>query len=172
MVRTKRPQWAPAAWRSGASSGTLTVVARRSAILDPRATSSWRDLTRSSRRSSLRLRRRSRRLGFRLSVTACQGHGTLENGPNGYAEAFRGGRGVGVFRLHSDRLAVEQAALDPNFAALNYDDDLVAGESPADDRPQAHAERGRVGEERPSGGVDRLLRDDRGHDVYPAGLCA
>jgi hypothetical protein len=36
MVRTKRPQWAPAAWRSGASSGTLTVVARRSAILDPR----------------------------------------------------------------------------------------------------------------------------------------
>ena len=25
MVRTKRPQWQPLAWRSGASSGTVTV---------------------------------------------------------------------------------------------------------------------------------------------------
>src|SRR5688572_22293304 len=33
IVRTKRPQWQPLAWRSGASSGTVTVVARTSAIL-------------------------------------------------------------------------------------------------------------------------------------------
>ena len=32
MVRTKRPQWQPLAWRSGASSGTVTVVARISTI--------------------------------------------------------------------------------------------------------------------------------------------
>src|SRR5579859_3114296 len=31
-VRTKRPQCAPFEWRSGASSGTVTVVARRSVI--------------------------------------------------------------------------------------------------------------------------------------------
>jgi len=33
MVRTNRPQCAPAACRSGASSGTVTVVARRSAMV-------------------------------------------------------------------------------------------------------------------------------------------
>src|ERR1017187_3369935 len=32
MVRTKRPQWHPLAWRNGASSGTVTVVARISRI--------------------------------------------------------------------------------------------------------------------------------------------
>src|SRR5215475_12153457 len=32
MVRTKRPQWQPLAWRSGASRGTVTVVARISRI--------------------------------------------------------------------------------------------------------------------------------------------
>src|SRR5947209_12107594 len=32
MVRTKRPQCAPAAWRSGASSGTATVVARKAVM--------------------------------------------------------------------------------------------------------------------------------------------
>src|ERR1019366_1842096 len=32
MVRTKRPQWQPLAWRNGASSGTVTVVARISTI--------------------------------------------------------------------------------------------------------------------------------------------
>src|SRR6185312_16204099 len=32
IVRMKRPQWAPAAWRSGASSGTATVVALMSTI--------------------------------------------------------------------------------------------------------------------------------------------
>src|ERR1043165_3385141 len=32
MVRTKRPQWQPLAWRRGASSGTVTVVARISVI--------------------------------------------------------------------------------------------------------------------------------------------
>src|ERR1019366_10639858 len=32
MVRTKRPQWQPLAWRNGASSGTVTVVARTSRI--------------------------------------------------------------------------------------------------------------------------------------------
>src|SRR5579863_2275872 len=32
MVRTKRPQWQPLAWRRGASSGTVTVVARISRI--------------------------------------------------------------------------------------------------------------------------------------------
>ena len=32
MVRTKRPQWQPLAWRNGASSGTVTVVARISRI--------------------------------------------------------------------------------------------------------------------------------------------
>src|SRR2546430_7902773 len=32
MVRTKRPQWHPLAWRSGATSGTETGVARISAI--------------------------------------------------------------------------------------------------------------------------------------------
>jgi hypothetical protein len=31
-VRTKRPQWQPFAWRKGASSGTVTGVARMSAI--------------------------------------------------------------------------------------------------------------------------------------------
>src|SRR5664279_6622746 len=31
-VRTKRPQWQPLAWRNGASSGTVTVVARISRI--------------------------------------------------------------------------------------------------------------------------------------------
>src|SRR3990170_6690108 len=31
-VRTNRPQWHPFAWRSGASSGTVTVVARTSLI--------------------------------------------------------------------------------------------------------------------------------------------
>src|SRR5687767_14956582 len=31
-VRTNRPQWQPLAWRSGASSGTVTVVARMSEI--------------------------------------------------------------------------------------------------------------------------------------------
>src|SRR6266851_1689374 len=41
MVRTKRPQWAPAAWRRGASNGTATVVARsavmRSGFMPARA---------------------------------------------------------------------------------------------------------------------------------------
>src|ERR1035437_1745069 len=32
MVRTKRPQWQPLAWRNGASSGTVTVIARISTI--------------------------------------------------------------------------------------------------------------------------------------------
>src|ERR1019366_2982465 len=32
IVRTKRPQWQPLAWRRGASSGTVTVVARISRI--------------------------------------------------------------------------------------------------------------------------------------------
>src|ERR1035438_6457408 len=32
IVRTKRPQWHPLAWRRGASRGTVTVVARMSAI--------------------------------------------------------------------------------------------------------------------------------------------
>src|SRR6266571_527261 len=32
MVRTNRPQWHPLAWRNGASSGTVTVVARISLI--------------------------------------------------------------------------------------------------------------------------------------------
>src|SRR5262249_31250075 len=32
IVRTKRPQWQPFAWRSGASKGTVTVVARMSVI--------------------------------------------------------------------------------------------------------------------------------------------
>ena len=32
IVRTNRPQWHPFAWRSGASRGTVTVVARTSVI--------------------------------------------------------------------------------------------------------------------------------------------
>ena len=32
IVRTNRPQWQPFAWRSGASSGTVTVVALMSMI--------------------------------------------------------------------------------------------------------------------------------------------
>src|SRR5215471_5312909 len=32
MVRTNRPQWQPLAWRRGAASGTVTVVARISDI--------------------------------------------------------------------------------------------------------------------------------------------
>src|SRR5689334_15071102 len=34
MVRTKRPQWQPLAWRRGASRGTVTVVARISEIFN------------------------------------------------------------------------------------------------------------------------------------------
>ena len=42
MVRTNRPQWQPLACRSGASSGTVTGVARMSVIrIPPVETGSW-----------------------------------------------------------------------------------------------------------------------------------
>lgn len=117
------------------------------------------------RRSSLRLQH----LGSRRLRTARERRGAVENGPYRNAEAFRHGRSVRIFHLHGHRLAVEQAALDSNVAALHPHDDFVAGQRPAGDRPQPDAECGGMGKEGPGSGVERVLGDECGHNVsWPA----